>query len=120
MGELQAMPMLRLAVMLHPLVLVLALASRHRDQTNSAHFLNPDIAVGKTFHVAALQFDGTQRCYFIKVGSRIEQGSVMHAKGTNAECKATYRKEIALGSYDGTKDRGRQIRQEYRGGDSKY
>jgi hypothetical protein len=83
-------------------------------------FLNPDIAMGKKFHVAAKQLDGAQRCYFIRVGSRIEQGSVMNAKGTNAECKASYKKEIALGNYDGTIDGDTQVRQEYREGDSDF
>ena len=85
-----------------------------------ANFLNPDIAMGKRFFVAAKQFDGTQRCYFIKVGSRIEQGAVMHAKGANAECKASYKKEIALGSYDGTIDRDTKYKQIYKKGDSTY
>jgi hypothetical protein len=85
-----------------------------------ANFLNPDIAMGKRFFVAAKQFDGTQRCYFIKVGSRIEQGAVMHAKGANAECKASYKKEIALGSYDGTIDRDTKYKQLYKKGDSTY
>jgi hypothetical protein len=95
-------------------------SSRHFDEEEGAHFLNPDIAMGKTFHVAAKQLDGTQRCYFIRVGSRIEQGSVMHAKGTNGECKASYKKELALGNYDGTIDGDTQVRQEYRKGDSEF
>jgi hypothetical protein len=90
----------------------------------NAHFLNPDIAMGKHFFMAAKQFDGTQRCYFIGVGSRIEQGSVMHAKGTNAECKASYKKEISLGNYDGTIDRDseddQRSLQEYKNGDSEF
>ena len=95
-------------------------SSRHFDEEEGAHFLNPDIAMGKTFHVAAKQLDGAQRCYFIRVGSRIEQGSVMHAKGTNGECKASYKKELALGNYDGTIDGDTQLRQEYRKGDSEF
>ena len=84
---------------------------------SASQSLNPDIAMGKKFYVAAKQFDGTQRCYFIQVGSRIEQGAVMHAKGTHAECKTAYKMEIALGSYDSTTDSSIQ---KYRKGDSKF
>jgi hypothetical protein len=42
------------------------------------------------------------------------------SKGANAECKASYKKELALGNYDGTIDGDTQLRQEYRKGDSEF
>lgn len=68
--------------------------------TRSAEYLNPDIAVGSRFYVAAKQWDGTLRCYFIEVGNRIEQGPINIR--SNKHCERSYRKEIALGRYNGT------------------
>ena len=45
---------------------------------------------------------GVQRCYFIDVGSRIEQGPI-NVK-TNKACERKYRTEINLGKYDKTID----------------
>ena len=70
------------------------------DSPRNDEYLNPDIAMGTQFHVAAKQHDGTKRCYFIEVGNRIEQGPTN--KKSNNGCARSYKKEIDLGRYDGT------------------
>lgn len=91
----------------------------------SESYLNPDVAMGRQFHVNAQQWDGTMRCFFINVGSHVEQGPA--SKRDNEDCKASYAKEISLGRYDQTvipesNSRSDSIifRQEYTKGDSTY
>lgn len=85
-------------------------------------YLNPDIAIGKQFHVAAKQWDGATRCYFIDVGSSIEQGATNIR--SNEQCAHSYQKEIGLGRYDGTltpdSSPTRVFMQKYVNGDSVY
>lgn len=81
----------------------------------SETFINPDAAMGRTFHVNAKQIDGVQRCYFIVVGKRVEQGPI-HLRN-NQECAARYERKIKLGGYTRTTG-GPTPRQEYAQGDS--
>lgn len=96
------------------LTLHFPLATSRNAKIGSGRFeshLNPDIAMGRQFHVNAKQWDGTMRCFFIIVGSHVEQGPAN--RRDNKDCKGSYRKEIFLGRYERT-----MIPESNSGGDS--
>lgn len=96
--------------------------TRRIGTSRNEEYLNPDIAIGNQFHVAAKQWDGTRRCFFIDVGNRIEQGPTNMR--SNEQCAQAYRKEIALGRYNGTlppdSSPKREFLQQYVKGDSAH
>jgi len=92
--------MARLFLLFRLLFLSASCKTLRIEESRNKDYVNPDIAMGNQFYVAAKQWDGHRRCYFIDVGNRIEQGP--KNLRSNEQCAHAYRKEIGLGRYNGT------------------